>query len=133
MEFQLEVVPVPVSDVDRAKRFYAEQVGFVVDLDIPLGEGTRLVQMTPPGSACSIHLNSALGVPPGILEGLQLMVSDIEAIRAELVECGVDATPVRHLEDGAWVDGRGEDWNSFVFFGDPDGNGWVLQERPGRG
>ena len=130
MEFQLEVVPVPVSDVDRAKRFYGEQVGFVVDLDTILGEGMRLVQLTPPGSACSIHLNSALGIQPGVLEGLQLMVSDIEAARAELVERGVDATPVRHIVDGAWVDGRGEDWNSFVFFSDPDGNGWVLQERP---
>jgi len=132
VEYELEVVPVPVSDVDRAKRFYAERVGFLVDLDILLDDGTRLVQLTPPGSSCSIHLNSSLGLPPGILEGLQLMVSDIEAARAELVERGVDATPVRHLEDGAWVAGRGEDWNSFVFFGDPDGNGWVLQERPGR-
>ena len=132
MEFQLEVVPVPVTDVDRAKSFYSEKVGFIVDLDTPLGDGMRLVQLTPPGSACSIHLNTALDVPPGVLEGLLLMVSDIEAARAALVDRGVDASPVRRMEDGVWVEGRGGDWNSFVFFNDPDGNGWVLQERPAR-
>jgi catechol 2,3-dioxygenase-like lactoylglutathione lyase family enzyme len=133
MDMKLEVVPVPVTDVDRAKRFYAEQVGFVVDLDTQLGDGVRLVQLTPPGSACSIHLSSGmLDVPPGILEGLQIMVSDIEAARAELVERGVEASPVQHLEDGEWIEGRGGDWNSFVFFSDPDGNGWVLQENPSR-
>jgi catechol 2,3-dioxygenase-like lactoylglutathione lyase family enzyme len=131
MDLKLEVVPVPVSDVDRAKIFYAEKVGFIVDLDTQLGNGIRLVQLTPPGSACSIHLSSGmLDVPPGILEGLQLMVSDIEAVRAELVERGVEASPVRHLEGDAWVEGRGGEWNSFVFFSDPDGNGWVLQESP---
>lgn len=133
MDWKLEVVPVPVSDVDRAKVFYAEKVGFVVDLDVQLGDGVRLVQLTPPGSACSIHLSSGmLNVPPGILEGLQVMVSDIEAARAELVERGVEAGPVQHLEDGVWVEGRGGEWNSFVFFKDPDGNGWVLQESLAR-
>ena len=133
MEFQLEVVPVPVSDVNRAKRSYSEQLGFVVDLDTRLSDETRLVQLTPPGSACSIHLNSALDMPPGVLEGLQLMVSDIEAARAELVERGVEASPVQHIEDkGVWVEGRGGDWNSFGFFSDPDGKGRVLQERRAR-
>jgi catechol 2,3-dioxygenase-like lactoylglutathione lyase family enzyme len=133
-DFALEVVPVPVSDVDRAKTFYSEQVGFVVDLDTRLGDGMRLVQLTPPGSACSIHLSTGIiDMPPGVLEGLQLMVSDIEYARAQLVERGVDASPVRHMDDGVWVEGRGGDWNSFVFFSDPDGNGWILQERPGRG
>ncbi len=133
MDWKLEVVPVPVSDVERAKRFYAEGVGFVVDLDTRLGDGVRLVQLTPPGSACSIHLSSGmLSVPPGILEGLQIMVPDIEAARAELVERGVEAGPVQHFEDGEWVEGRGGEWNSFVFFSDPDGNGWVLQESPAR-
>jgi catechol 2,3-dioxygenase-like lactoylglutathione lyase family enzyme len=133
MEYRLEVVPIPVSDVERAKRFYSEQVGFIVDLDTRLGEDVRLVQLTPPGSGCSIHLSSGmLNVPPGVLEGLQLVVSDIEVARAELVERGVDASPVQHLVDGEWVEGRGGDWNSFVFFSDPDGNGWVLQERPAR-
>ncbi len=132
MHFRLEVVPVPVSDVDRAKRFYGEQVGFNVDLDTQIGDGMRLVQLTPPGSACSIHLSTGIfDTPPGVLEGLQLVVSDIEAARAELVGRGVEASPVRHMEGGEWVEGRGGEWNSFVFFSDPDGNGWVLQERPG--
>jgi catechol 2,3-dioxygenase-like lactoylglutathione lyase family enzyme len=133
MDYRLEVVPIPVSDVERAKRFYGEQVGFVVDLDTRLGDEMRLVQLTPPGSGCSIHLSSGmLNMPPGVLEGLMLVVSDIEAARAELVERGVQASPVQHMADGAWVEGRGGDWNSFVFFSDPDGNGWVLQERPAR-
>ncbi len=133
MEYRLEVVPIPVSDVERAKRFYSEQVGFVVDLDTWLGDEVRLVQLTPPGSGCSIHLSSGmLSMPPGLLEGLMLVVSDIEAARAELVERGVEASPVQHVVDGEWVEGRGGDWNSFVFFSDPDGNGWVLQERPAR-
>ncbi len=133
MYFRLEVVPVPVSDVDRAKRFYAEQLGFVVDLDTQISDGMRLVQLTPPGSGCSIHLSSGiLNMPPGVLEGLQLVVPDIEAARAELVERGVEASPVQRMEGGEWVEGRGGEWNSFVFFSDPDGNGWVLQERPGQ-
>ncbi len=133
MEWKFEVVPVPVSDVDRAKRFYSEQAGFVVDLDVRISDEVRLVQLTPPGSACSIHLNTGIaGPPPGSVQGLQLVVPDIEAARAELVERGVEAGPVQHVDDGVWVEGRGGDWNSFVFFSDPDGNGWVLQERPAR-
>ena len=131
MDWKLEVVPIPVTDVDRAKRFYSEQVGFVVDLDTQLNDEVRLVQLTPPGSGCSIHLSTGIiNMPPGGLEGLQVVVSDIEAARAQLVERGVEASPVQHIDDGAWVDGRGGEWNSFVFFSDPDGNGWVLQERP---
>jgi catechol 2,3-dioxygenase-like lactoylglutathione lyase family enzyme len=131
MDWKLEVVPIPVSDVDRAKRFYSEQVGFVVDLDTQLNDEVRLVQLTPPGSGCSIHLSTGIiNMPPGVLEGLQVVVSDIEAARAQLVERGVEASPVQHIDDGAWVDGRGGEWNSFVFFSDPDGNSWVLQERP---
>jgi catechol 2,3-dioxygenase-like lactoylglutathione lyase family enzyme len=131
MDWKLEVVPIPVSDVDRAKAFYSEQAGFVVDLDTQLGEGMRLVQLTPPGSGCSIHLSAGiLSMPPGVLEGLQLVVSDIEAARAELVERGLEASPVQHMDGGEWVEGRGGEWNSFVFFSDPDGNGWVLQEGP---
>ncbi len=131
MDWKLEVVPIPVADVDRAKRFYGEQVGFVVDLDTEIGAGMRVVQLTPPGSACSIRLSSGiLTTPPGSVQGLQLIVSDAAAARAELVARSVEASPVRHMEDGGWVDGHGGDWNSFVFFSDPDGNGWVLQERP---
>lgn len=132
MDWKLEVVPVPVSDVDRAKRFYGEQVGFVVDLDTRIGDEVRLVQLTPPGSACSIHLNTGLDMSPGSVQGLQFVVPDIEAARAELVERGVEAGPVQHMDEGVWVEGRGGYWNSFVFFRDPDGNGWVLQERPAR-
>ena len=131
MDWKLEVVPVPVKDVDRAKHFYGNQVGFVVDLDTQISDEMRLVQLTPPGSGCSIHLSRGiLSMPPGVLEGLQLVVSDIEAVRSELVERGVEASPVQHMEGGAWVEGRGGEWNSFVFFSDPDGNGWVLQEHP---
>jgi predicted enzyme related to lactoylglutathione lyase len=131
MDWKLEVVPIPVSDVGRAKRFYAEQVGFVVDLDTRVGEGVRLVQLTPPGSGCSIQLSSGmLDVPTGVLKGLQIVVPDIEAARTELLERGVGVGPVMRVEGAAWVEGRGGRWNSFVFFDDPDGNGWVLQERP---
>lgn len=134
MDWKLEVVPIPVADVDRAKAFYADQVGFAVDLDTRIGEGMRVVQLTPLGSSCSIHLNSGiLDTPPGSVQGLQLVVSDIAAARAELIERGVAASPVRHMVDGAWVDGHGGAWNAFAFFADPDGNGWVLQERPAAG
>ncbi len=131
MEYKLEVVPIPVSDIDQSKEFYAERMGFVVDLDTMIAEDHRLVQLTPVGSGCSIHLNQKLkGPPPGSLQGLQLIVDDIEAARAELVGRGVEAGPVQHIEDGQWLEGKGGVWNSFVFFKDPDGNGWVLQERP---
>ncbi len=131
MNWKLEVVQVPVTDVDRAKRFYSEQVGFAVDLDTRISDEVRIVQLTPPGSGCSIQLSTGIhNIPPGVLEGLQLVVPDIEAARAELVERGVAASPVQHVDGGEWVEGRGGEWNSFVFFSDPDGNGWVLQELP---
>jgi catechol 2,3-dioxygenase-like lactoylglutathione lyase family enzyme len=131
MDWKLEVVPVPVTDVDRAKRFYSEQLGFVVDLDTQIGGEVRLVQLTPPGSGCSIQLKTGLTkVSPGMLEGLQLIVDDIEAARNQLVERGVKPGPVQHMENGTWIDGKGGARNSFVLFSDPDGNGWVLQERP---
>jgi catechol 2,3-dioxygenase-like lactoylglutathione lyase family enzyme len=131
MDWKLEVVVVPVSDVDRAKHFYSEQVGFNVDTDMQMGEQFRVVQLTPPGSGCSITIGTGLGdMPPGSLQGLQLVVSDIDAARAELVEHGVDVTPVQHFDDGVRVDGPGGDWNSFVFFADPDGNAWAVQQKP---
>lgn len=131
MDWKLEVVVVPVSDVDRAKRFYSEQMGFVVDVDHRAGEGFRVVQMTPPGSACSITIGTGLvKSQPGSLQGLQLVVSDIERARAELVARGVDVSPIQHFVDGIPQEGRGEDWNSFIFFSDPDGNGWTVQEAP---
>ncbi len=133
MDWKLEVVVVPVSDVDRAKRFYSEQVGFVVDVDHRASENFRVVQLTPPGSACSITVGIGLiATPPGSVQGLQLVVSDIEAARAELAERGVAVSAVRHFEDGVPIDGPGGDWNSFIFFSDPDGNGWVVQQKPAR-
>lgn len=131
MDWKLEVVAIPVSDVDRAKTFYAEQVGFNVDLDTRVGDEIRLIQLTPPGSACSIHLGEEITeMPPGSLEGLLLVVSDIDAARAHLVEGGVEVGKVQHFDDGVWVDGRGGNWNSFIFFKDPDGNSWGVQESP---
>jgi catechol 2,3-dioxygenase-like lactoylglutathione lyase family enzyme len=131
MDIKLEVVPIPVADVDRAKAWYTDRLGFVLDLDVPLGEGGRLVQLTPPGSGCSIHFNTLLTkVAPGSLEGLTLVVDDIEITRAELVELGAEVGPIQHMVDGEWVEGKGGEWNSFVFFSDPDGNGWIIQERP---
>lgn len=131
MDWKLEVVVVPVSDVDRAKQFYSEQVGFVVDLDTGLQEGMRVVQLTPPGSGCSVTIGVGLvDSEPGSLKGLQLVVSDIDAARSQLLERGVEVSQIQHMENGAWLDGKGGDWNSFVFFSDPDGNSWVIQERP---
>ena len=131
MDWKIELIPVPVTDIDRAKRFYHEQCGWVVDLDHSPNDATRLVQLTPPGSGCSIMIGTLTASAPTV-RGIQIVVADIEAARAELVGRGVDCTPVRHFEDGGWVDGKGGDWNSFVEFDDPDGNGWVLQESPAR-
>lgn len=133
MDWKLEVVVVPVSDVDRAKRFYNEQVGFVVDVDRQFNDQYRVVQLTPPGSACSITFGTGLvDSAPGSVKGLTLVVSDIDAARTHLVERGVDVGPVCHFEDGVQRDGPGGDWNSFIFFSDPDGNGWSVQQHPAR-
>ncbi|GAA3956285.1 VOC family protein [Actinomadura viridis] len=129
MEWTLEVVPVPVADVERAKRFYGEQVGFAVDHDTRVDENVRIVQLTPPGSNCSIVIGMA-EMEPGSLKGLQLVVPDIERARAQLLERGVEAGKVQHYEGAELVDGPGGAWNNFVRFSDPDGNQWVLQERP---
>lgn len=132
MEWKLEVVVVPVSDVDRSKRFYSQQVGFGVDVDDERVPGFRVVQMTPRGSGCSVTIGTGLvESTPGSLKGLQLVVSDVAAARDELVERGVDVTPVRHVDEtGKFVDGHGGPWNSFIFFDDPDGNSWTVQEKP---
>jgi predicted enzyme related to lactoylglutathione lyase len=120
MDWKLELVAVPVSDVDRAKDFYVDKVGFNADHDHRVSDEIRFVQLTPPGSACSIALGTGLvGTPPGSAQGLQLVVSDIDAARAELVERGVDVSEVQKF-----------DWGSFVFFSDPDGNGWAVQQIP---
>jgi catechol 2,3-dioxygenase-like lactoylglutathione lyase family enzyme len=131
MDWKLELVVVPVTDVDRAKRFYSEQVGFAVDHDTRIGDDVRVVQLTPPGSSCSIAIATGMvRTPPGSVEGLQLVVADVEAARAQLAERGVEVSPVQHYEGADRVDGRGGRWNSFVFFDDPDGNAWAIQERP---
>jgi len=133
MDWTLEVVVVPVSDVDRAKKFYSEQLGFNVDVDHQPNDQYRVVQLTPPGSACSVTIGKGLSkMEPGLLQGLQLCVTDIEAARAELVARGVDVSPIQHFEGGTMVEGRGEPWNSFIFFSDPDGNGWAVQEKPAK-
>ncbi|MBB6170570.1 putative enzyme related to lactoylglutathione lyase [Nocardiopsis mwathae] len=133
MEWKLEVIPVPVTDVDRAKRFYTEDVGFACDADERLGDAYRMVQLTPPGSGCSIVIGDGMTeMNPGTLDGLQLCVGDIEAARAELVSRGVEVSPVQHYDTdtGELLDGPAEEWNRFVFFTDPDGNKWVVQESP---
>ena len=132
MEWKLELVLVPVSDVDRAKTFYTEKVGFNLDVDHRAGDEFRVVQMTPPGSACSITIGTGItDAAPGSVRGLHLVVSDIEAARAELFERGVDVSEVRHFESGKWMPGpdpQRSDYNSFADFSDPDGNSWVVQE-----
>jgi catechol 2,3-dioxygenase-like lactoylglutathione lyase family enzyme len=123
MDWKLELVAVPVTDVDRAKAFYVDKVGFVLDHDHRVSDEIRFVQLTPPGSACSIALGQGLvQTPPGSAQGLQLVVPDIEAARAELAERGVDVGEVDR-----------QPWGAFVYFTDPDGNGWAVQELPPRG
>ena len=131
MEYKLELVIVPVSDVDAAKAFYSDRVGFVVDVDAQPMEGFRVVQLTPPGSGCSIAIGTGLSEsPPGSLKGLQLCVADIDAARADLAGRGVPVSAVKHKDETGFVEGKGDDWNSFVFFEDLDGNAWTVQESP---
>lgn len=122
MDWKIELVAIPVSDVDRAKAFYSEKVGFVADHDHRVGDEIRFVQLTPPGSACSIVLgNGITDAAPGSVRGLQMVVTDIEAARAELAGRGVEVGDVQEFP-----------WGRFVYFGDPDGNGWAVQEIPAR-
>ena len=123
MDFRLELVQVPVSDVDRAKAFYVDQVGFNADHDHQVSDELRFVQLTPPGSPASIALGTGMsGMAPGSVEGLQLVVADIEAAHAELAGRGVDVSDIQDLP-----------WGSFVFFADPDGNRWAVQQIEPRG
>ena len=122
VDWKLELVAVPVSDVDRAKRFYTELAGFNADHDHRVSDAVRFVQLTPPGSACSIAIGTGISdAPPGSVKGLQLVVSDIQAARTELVARGVEVSDVQDFP-----------WGSFVFFSDPDGNGWAVQQVPAR-
>ena len=122
MDWKLELVAIPVSDVDRAKAFYTQKAGFNADHDHRVSDEIRFVQLTPPGSACSIALgNGIVNTPPGSVQGMQLVVADIHAARAALIERGVDVSEVQDFP-----------WGSFVFFSDPDGNGWSVQQLPAR-
>jgi catechol 2,3-dioxygenase-like lactoylglutathione lyase family enzyme len=123
MDWKLELVAVPVSDVDRAKAFYVEKIGFNPDHDHRVSDDIRFVQLTPPGSGCSIAIGKGLtGAKPGSVEGLQLVVADIDAAKSELAERGLDVGEVQEFP-----------WGKFVFFADPDGNRWAVQELPKRG
>ena len=123
MNFELQLVGVPVSDVDRAIAFYTEKAGFHLDVDVTVREGLRFVQLTPPGSACSIAMGVGITdeMAPGSVKGLQLVVSDIDAARAELAGRGMDVSEVDV-----------QPWGSFVYFSDPDGNSWAVQYIPPR-
>ena len=123
MDWKLELVAVPVSDVDRAKAFYAEKVGFNADHDRQVNPTLRFVQLTPPGSACSIYIGTGLTkMKPGLIEGLQMVVPDIEKAHDQLAERGVDVSEIQDLA-----------WGRFVYFSDPDGNKWAVQQLPQRG
>ncbi len=124
MDWRLELIQVPVSDVDRAKSFYVEKVGFNADHDHQVNDDIRFVQLTPPGSGCSIAIGTGLGstMEPGSVQGLQLVVDDIETAHSELAERGVEVSDVQQFP-----------WGDFVFFSDPDGNGWAVQAIPQRG
>jgi catechol 2,3-dioxygenase-like lactoylglutathione lyase family enzyme len=128
MDMKIEVVQVPVSDVDRAKDFYSQQLGFNVDIDRVVPGGMRIVQLTPAGSGCSIHLVGGGGEP---LRGLTLVVPDVMVAHAELTKLGAPLSEVVHYENGVQVPGRSnEPWSTMTFFADHDENSWIIQERP---
>ncbi|MGW0213663.1 VOC family protein [Micromonospora chokoriensis] len=134
MNWTLEVVIVPVSDLERAKAFYADQLGFTVDHDTVIGDGARIVQFTPPGSGCSIVIGKGAvpEMPPGSLKGLQLVVPDIEQAHAELVDSGVQVSDVQVLGVNPRPVPHPLDNVGFVFFSDPDGNSWAVQQISSR-
>jgi catechol 2,3-dioxygenase-like lactoylglutathione lyase family enzyme len=134
MNWTLEVVVVPVADVDRAKDFYAERLGFGVDHDTEVGEGNRIVQLTPRGSGCSIVIGEGIvpDMAPGSLKGLQLVVPDLEAARSELAERGVDVGEIQVMGESPTPQSEPLDNVGFVFFSDPDGNAWGVQQISAR-
>lgn len=136
MDWKLEVATVPVTDVDRAMEFYAEKVGFAVDIDHRVSDEVRLVQLTPPGSACSIHLGTTTtDMKPGSVDSLFLVVTDVRAARSHLTERGVEVGGLQVFDDGTYRTATEEenlDYVGCVFFKDPDGNGWCVQQIPAR-
>jgi catechol 2,3-dioxygenase-like lactoylglutathione lyase family enzyme len=136
MNWKLEVVTIPVSDIDRAREFYAEKVGFAVDIDHRISDDLRLVQLTPPGSACSIHLGKGtVDMEPGSIDGVFLVVRDVRVARDQLVERGVEVGELQVFDDGSYRparEGEGLDYVGCVFFSDPDGNRWCVQQIPAR-
>ncbi|GAA4708004.1 VOC family protein [Phytohabitans rumicis] len=130
MNWTLEVVIVPVSDVDRAKAFYADQLGFTVDHDTVISDDARIVQLTPPGSGCSVVIGKGVvpDMPPGSLRGLQLVVSDLHKARAQLVERGVEVSEIQKLGESPTPTPDPLDNVGFLFFADPDGNAWAVQQ-----
>jgi catechol 2,3-dioxygenase-like lactoylglutathione lyase family enzyme len=137
MNWTLEVVVVPVSDVERAKTFYADKLGFHVDHDTRISDAVRIIQLTPPGSGCSIVISKGMSdMQPGSLKGLQLVVNDVRAAHQQLVERGVDCTPVQFFDrsGGRRPAQDGDDLNNsgFIFFSDPDGNSWAVQQITAR-
>jgi len=136
VQWKLEVVTIPVSDFERAKAFYVDQVGCNVDIDHEISDAVRFLQLTAPGSACSIHLaGGTVDMAPGSLEGLLLVVSDVKAARAHLVERGAEVSEVQVFEEGFYRPSReGEQLDNVgcVFFSDPDGNRWIVQQIPDR-
>ena len=135
MNWTLEVVVVPVSDVDRSKSFYADKLGFNIDHDTLVSDAVRVVQLTPPGSGCSIVICKGLGegMVPGSLKGVQLVVADIHKARAQLLEHGVEVGEVTKLGENRVAGGQELDNVGFVFFDDPDGNSWAVQQISNRG
>ncbi|MFT2815866.1 VOC family protein [Leifsonia sp. A12D58] len=122
MDWKIELIPIPVTDTDRSKAFYVDQVGFNADFDVVVNENLRFVQLTPPGSACSICFGVGISeMEPGSQKGIQIVVPDADAAREQLITAGVDASEVDE-----------QDWGRFVYFADPDGNTWALQQLPKR-
>jgi catechol 2,3-dioxygenase-like lactoylglutathione lyase family enzyme len=134
MDWKIEVVTIPVSDIDRARDFYAEKVGFAVDIDHRISDDLRLVQLTPPGSACSIHLGKGtVDMEPGSIDGVFLVVRDVRVARDHLLERGVEVGELQVFDNGSYRkarEGENLDLVGCVFFGDPDGNRWCVQQIP---
>lgn len=137
MDLRLEVVVIPVTDVDRARDFYRDKVGFNVDVDHQPNDQFRVVQLTPPGSACSVSMVKGPGSPdmkPGSLQGLQITTSDLRGVHEELVKRGLEISAIQAFDQQAGefrpVEGELETFNAFAFFKDPDGNGWAIQQGP---